>query len=248
MILKSIMSKKNFVVSLVTITLFTLSVFAAEKPVYEVSKTTALINIDGVINEPVWEKTPSVGAFLNSRYGSESPITTEGKILYDDNFLYFAFSLTDSNIWATMLNRDDHLWLEEVIEIYLVPDTNGTNYIELEVNPLGSMIDIYLLDIRKPIPYKSWNSSQLQWAVSVDGTVDGEPGDKGWQCEIKFPLEDAVTAPNLPPKPGDKWGMNLYRIDKKPERAGLAWSPIMKGDFHTPSMFGNWGFSENTLP
>ena len=169
-------------------------------------------------------------------------------MLYDDNFLYFAFSLTDSNIWSTMLNRDDHLWLEEVIEVYLVPDLDGPNYIELEVNPLGSMIDIYLLDIRKPLPYKSWNSSELKWAVSIDGTVDGEPGDKGWQCEIKFPLSDAVTAPNLPPKPGDKWGMNLYRIDKKPERAGLAWSPIMKGDFHTPSMFGTLVFSENTLP
>lgn len=246
MILKSL--KSHFVLLPAIISLFAIAVFAAEKPVYEVNKTSSPINIDGVINEAVWAQAQPVGPFLNSRDGSESALRTEGRMLYDDNFLYFAFKLEDSNIWATMRNRDDHLWLEEVIEVYLVPDLKGPNYIELEVNPLGSMIDIYLLDIRKPIPYKSWNSHELEWAVSVDGTIDGEPGDNGWQCEIKFPLSDAVTAPNLPPKPGDQWGMNLYRIDNKPERAGLAWSPIMKGDFHTPSMFGTLVFSENTLP
>lgn len=235
-------------VRLVVFFLFTMAVFAADRPVYQVCRTSSPINIDGVINEKVWEQAQFVGPFLNSRDGTESSLGTEGRILYDDQFLYFAFTLEDSNIWSTFTNRDDHLWLEEVIEVYLVPDPEGSNYIELEVNPLGSMIDIYLLDIRKPLPYKSWNSSELEWAVSIDGTVDGEPGDKGWHCEIKFPLADAVTAPNLPPKPGDKWGMNLYRIDKKPERAGLAWSPIMKGDFHTPSMFGTLIFSETTLP
>lgn len=227
---------------------FTIAVFAADRPIYEVYRTSSPINIDGVINEQVWAQAPPVGAFLNSRDGTESSLVTEGRILYDDQFLYFAFSLEDSDIWSTFRNRDDHLWLEEVIEVYLVPDPKNSNYIELEVNPLGAMIDIYLLDIRKPLPYKSWNSSELEWAVSVDGTVDEEPGDKGWQCEIKFPLADAVTAPNIPPKPGDTWGMNLYRIDKKPERAGLAWSPIMKGDFHTPSMFGSLVFSDKTLP
>lgn len=228
--------------------LFATAGFAADKPEYHVHKTSFPINIDGVINEKVWAVTPEVGPFLNSRDGSESPLQTEGRILYDDQFLYFAFTLTDSNIWASYKNRDDHLWLEEVIEIYLVPDLEGSNYIELEVNPLGTMIDIYLLDIRKPLPYKSWNSSELEWAVSVDGTIDGEPGDKEWHCEIKFPIADAVTAPNIPPQPGDTWGMNLYRIDKKPEKAGLAWSPIMKGDFHTPSMFGRLVFSEKILP
>ena len=227
---------------------FTIAVFAADRPVYEVYRTSSPINIDGVINEQVWTLAQPVGAFLNSRDGTESSLGTEGKILYDDKFLYFAFTLEDSDIWSTFRNRDDHLWLEEVIEVYLVPDPKNSNYIELEVNPLGAMIDIYLLDIRKPLPYKSWNSSELEWAVSVDGTVDEEPGDKGWQCEIKFPLADAVTAPNIPPKPGDTWGMNLYRIDKKPERAGLAWSPIMKGDYHTPSMFGSLVFSAKNLP
>ena len=79
------------------------------------------------------------------------------------------------------------------------------SYIELEVNPLGAMLDIFLVDGRKPIPYASWNSSGLRWAVHVDGTADGRPGDVGCSCEIAPPLEDVVTAPHRPPRPGDRW-------------------------------------------
>jgi len=240
--------KSRVFVPLVAFFLFTIAAFAADRPVYEAYKTSSPITIDGLIDEAVWEQAPPVGAFLNSRDGTASPLKTEGRILYDDEFLYFAFKLDDENIWSTYTKRDEHLWLEEVIEVYLVPNRDNPNYIELEVNPLGTMIDIYLLDIRKPLLYESWNSSRLEWAVKVDGTVDGEPGDKSWTCEIKFPFADAVTAPNIPPQPGDSWGMNLYRIDNKPQKAGLAWSPIMKGDFHTPSMFGTLVFTGKVMP
>jgi len=39
------------------------------------------------------------------------------------------------------------------------------------------MLDIYLLDIRKPLHYESWNSQKLKWGVQVFGTVDGKDGD-----------------------------------------------------------------------
>ena len=105
-----------------------------------------------------------------------------------------------------------------------------------------------LLDIRKPLKYESWNSSRLQWAVDVKGTVDGEPGDAEWTCEIALPLEDVVTAPNIPPEPGDQWRVNLYRVENRPEKAGLAWSPTLKRDFHIPSMFGSIVFTDREVP
>jgi len=110
----------------------------------------------------------------------------------------------DDNIWATMRRRDEHLWEEEVVEVFLQADPQQKSYIELEVNPLGAMLDIYMLDIRKPLHYESWNSEKLKWAVEVNGTVDGKGGDREWTCEIAFPLEDAVTAPHLPPRAGDR--------------------------------------------
>ncbi len=210
---------------------------------YEVSKTSAPIQVDGRLDEPVWKSVPSAGPFFNNADGSSSDIRTDAWIVYDDQMLYFAFRCPDQNIWATRDQRDQHLWEEEVVEVFLKGDPSHPSYLELEVNPLGTMLDIFLIDVRKPIPYESWNSNKLKWAVKVDGTVDGKADDREWTCEIALPLEDVVTAPNRPPKPGDRWAMNLYRVEAKPVNAGLAWTPTMKRDFHVPARFGELLFA-----
>lgn len=221
---------------------------SSERPVYEVLRVTTPIEVDGRLDEEAWKKAPQVGAFVNNADGSPSPYHTEARILYDDEFVYFAFRVVDENIWATMTERNQHLWEEEVVEVFLQADPGHPSYIELEVNPLGAMLDIFLLDVRKPIPYHSWNSHRLKWAIHVEGTVDGRPGDREWTCEIALPLEDVVTAPNRPPQPGDRWRLNLYRVQRLPEAASLAWSPTLRRDFHVPERFGEIVFSAGQVP
>src|SRR5215469_15309014 len=82
------------------------------RPTYEVLRATRPIQVDGRLDEADWTSAKPVGAFVNTRDGSASPIRTEAKLLYDDRFLYFAFRNTDENIWATMKQRDAHLWEE----------------------------------------------------------------------------------------------------------------------------------------
>jgi hypothetical protein len=232
------------------VSMFVLQAFGEshEVPVYQVLKTTVPIKVDGLLGDLSWQRAKEMTSFVNSPDGSASDLKTEAKILYDENFIYFAFRVWDQNIWSTYENRDEHLWTEEVVEVFIQAGPAEPSYIELEVNPLGTMLDIYLLDIRKPLPYKSWNSEKLQWAIDVNGTVDGKPGDTEWTCEMALPLEDVVTAPNIPPKAGDEWRVNLYRVESKPEKAGLAWSPTLRHDFHVPSMFGKIVFSGLTVP
>src|SRR5215470_4474033 len=207
-------------------------------PRYEVSRVTTKLDIDGKLNERAWADAPPVGAFVNNRDGSPTKLVTEAKILYDQNFIYFGFRSVDTNVWSTMKKRDEHLWLEEVVEVFLQADPSIPNYIELEVNPLGTMLDIYLINTRKPLHYESWNSEKLRWAVSVDGTVDGKENDRGWSCEIALPLEDIATAAHLPPREGDRWRLNLYRVEKLPVSAELAWSPTLQDDFHVLAKLG----------
>lgn len=220
----------------------------SDLPVYVVKKVSTPIEVDGRLDDPVWGHIPVIGPFRENLTGVEGSPKTLARVAYDDEYLYFAFESWDENIWATFRERNQHLWLEEVVEVFLQPDAAHPNYIELEVNPLGTLLDIYLLDIRKPLRYESWNSYGIKWAVQVDGTVDGQPGDHKWTCEIAFPLADAVTAPNLPPQPGDRWRMNLYRIERVPEAASLAWSPTLKRDFHIPDRFGIIEFGAESVP
>jgi len=230
--------------------LLLLLAFAAEKPapLYTVLRTRTPIHVDGKLDDPVWAAAPVVGKFLNNVDGSPSPLETEAKILYDDRFLYFGYRCQDENVWATLKKRDEHLWTEEVFEVFLRADLRYKSYIELEVNPLGALIDIYLVDVRKPLHYESWNSEKIAWAVQVDGTVDGKGKDRGWSCELALPMEDVVPAPNIPPKPGDRWMLNLYRVESKPQKAALAWSPTYRNDFHIPDKFGVIVFSDKQVP
>jgi hypothetical protein len=238
--LKMRIQDKTLLIALGILSLSTLTADAQTPrlPVYEVVRTAMPIKVDGKLNEEAWKKALNVGDFVNNSDGSKSSYKTEAKILYDENFLYFAFRCVDDNIWATLKRRDEHLWEEEVVEVFLQADPSQPSYIELEVNPLGTMLDIYLLGVRKPLHYESWNSEKLQWGVQVFGTVDGKAGDHEWTCEIALPIEDIVTAPHRPPQPGDRWRMNLYRVEHLPTPAQLAWSPTLQNDFHVPKKFG----------
>jgi len=213
-------------------------------PTYEVIKTKLPVNIDGVLNDEAWGEADLIDNFVLNTGNSPSPYLTEAKVLYDDEFLYFAFRCADDNIWSTKTKRDDHLWEEEVVEVFLQPNKNEKSYIELEVNPLGALLDSYMLDSVRNLPFDSWNITDIKWAVSVEGTIDGEPGDSEWCCEIAFPLLNAVTAVNIPPQNGDAWYMNLYRAELKPAYTLISWSPTFKDDFHMPGFFGKLIFSE----
>ncbi len=236
------MSALGTVMGIVALTVITTNGQSRSLPVYEVLRSEAPIKVDGKLEGIPWARARGVDLVMNLD-GSPGPFKTEAKILYDDSFLYFAFRCVDSNIWATYRRRDQHLWDEEVVEIFLQADPQRTNYVEFEVNPLGTVLDIYLLDIRKPLHFESWNSEKLRWGVQVVGTVDGKSGDREWTCEIAVPMEDIVTAPHLPPQAGDRWRLNLYRVEQKPAPVLLAWSPTFKDDFHLPGMFGEIVFT-----
>lgn len=216
--------------------------------VYEVARVSQPIKIDGRLDDPAWVEAPMVGDFVNNGDGSSTNLKTDARVLYDDNFIYFSFRAVDKNIWATFKQRDQHLWLEEVVEVFVQANPVVPNYIELEVNPLGTMLDIYLIDTRKPLHYESWNSEKLQWGVQVAGMVDGKDGDREWTCEMALPIEDVATAPHRPPEPGDRWRMNLFRVERLPEVAELAWSPTLQADFHILPRLGELVFTNRQVP
>ncbi|HEV3031332.1 MAG TPA: carbohydrate-binding family 9-like protein, partial [Polyangia bacterium] len=175
-----------------------------------------------------------------------------------DKFLYVAFDNQDTDIWSTLTKRDDKLWTQEADELMIDADGNGKTYVELQVAPNGNVFDTYLPEYRKyedtldpkKKPY-SWNS-KLQAKVSVEGTLNKrEDKDKYWTVEMAIPLEDVkgldkASAVKLPPTVGDKWRINMFRMDMpqgKPQQAS-AWSPPMVGDFHALDKFGDLVFGD----
>ena len=217
-------------------------------PSYNAHFVSTPIIIDGIIDEPSWDKAETIKEFVNNSDNTPSPYKTDAKILYNNEYLFFAFRVIDDNIWSTKTKRDDHLWEEEVVEVFIRPNLNEPSYIELELNPLGTIFDAYMLDSARFLPFDSWNITDIKWAVQVQGTIDGEPGDDSWTCEIAFPVINAVTAPAIPPAAGNVWYINLYRAELKPNYALISWSPTYRDDFHMPSFFGKLIFANNKVP
>ncbi len=116
-------------------------------------------------------------------------------------------------------NEDDALWEEEVVEIFIDPDGDGENYLELEVNPLNVVVDLLIYTASPEWAGSlAWDIAGLKTAVQVYGTVnDSLQIDHGWTVEIAIPwtaMADSVSGGHRP-SGGDIWRLNLYRIERK---------------------------------
>ena len=178
-------------------------------------------------------------------------------MLWDEDCLYVGIYCQDRNIWATYDQRDDRLYQEDVIEVYIDQDGDGQNYIEIEVNPINAIFDLWLTR-----PYSSggqghsaWNMDGLITAVSVQGSVaDTSDVDTAWVCEMAMPfseMEFAAESISHPPSTGDAWRFNLFRFDRgrtnDPNREETGWNQTGGGQ-HVPERFGKIIFGgENSV-
>ncbi len=221
---------------------------------YYIKKTREKIIIDGRLNESSWRRAKIIKGFTRFLAPTKTPTyQTQARMLWDDKNLYIAFECEDPDIWSPKMERDGPLWKGEVVEVYIDPDGDGKNYKEIEVNPLNQVIDLnipFAKDGRPGIPWKEgskWNAQGLKTAVKVEGTVNNrQDRDKKWTVEIAIPLINFTTAPNIPPQPGDRWRLQLYRIDRsstlKESKELSSWSPTPT--FHVPENFGEIIFTE----
>ena len=214
-----------------------------ELPRYDCVWISEELNIDGVLDEPAWDKAQEVELLLTDT--EEKPDNpTQVKLLWNDKYLYIGYFCVDPEIWATIDERDGDLYEEEVVEAFIDADADLRTYLELEVNPLNALFDAFVLNAKDRnqsiCVMRDWDSKGIKHAVKINGELNSRKGtDKSWTCEIAVPLQDFYTAPNYPPKPGDVWRLNLYRIDHRKDKSEYsAWSTTGKIGFHLPQRFG----------
>ena len=54
---------------------------------------------------------------------------------WSESHLYVGFYCVDADIWGTYAARDDPLYEEEVVEVFLCPSGDLRHYFEIEVSP-----------------------------------------------------------------------------------------------------------------
>ena len=104
------------------------------------------ITIDGVIDEPVWEKATRVGNFteIHPRDMVEPEVQTEALMFYDDNNIYFAFICYDndmSKLRATFTDRDK-VFNDDFAGFFLNTYSDNKQAYEILTNAYGIQGDL----------------------------------------------------------------------------------------------------------
>ncbi len=227
---------------------------------YSAPKISTPIVIDGVMDDPAWNAAAWTELYV--LYGTLDGVpetATRAKIVWDDTYLYIGVEAEDHDIWATYTERDSPLWNENVLEVFIDPEGNAINYMEFEVSPLNTILDLW---VETPLfsqggpAHFDWDAAGLRTAVHIDGTLGGadpntperQDTDTGWSLEFALPWEDAAIVSGtmaLPPEPGDTWRINLTRYDyRNGDRELSQWSPsTVDGAWHEPSEYGHVTFT-----
>jgi hypothetical protein len=184
--------------------------------------------------EEHWSAVP-VLELVRAQDGGGAAFGTRVRLLEDGRRLFVRFDCDDADVWATHAQRDAPLWEEEVVEMFLAPgDRVPERYVEIEVNPLGTVFDARVAnpdgrrDTMRVDP--SWDAAGL--AVRV---IRPETG--GWRAEIALPWSEVCAG-----DPPSVWRANFFRIERP--RGGTpefsCWSPTLTDppDFHKPIAFG----------
>jgi hypothetical protein len=184
-----------------------------------------------------WERVPPLPPFILADGSRPALQQTAARVCYDDAALYARFDCDDRDIWGTYTQRDDPIFDEEVVEVFIShgPATPA-RYYEFEVSPNGVLLDAR---IHNPTSQRAdiqvdrdWDCAGLRWHAGRDDA----PGR--WWAILVIPW--ASIGP--PGKPAALWRANFYRIerprDSTPEFS--CWSPTMTdpADFHKPAYFG----------
>jgi len=177
-------------------------------------------------------------------WGPEA-VATSFQALWTDTGLAVRFDVTDPAPWHTLTRRDERLWNEEVVELFLDVGATGRSYAEVEWNPVNAVVDLWV-DRPENRFDKDWNVAGLESRVHPRKNASGRTS--GWTVISFLPWSSlAAKAPSgteLPPKAGDRWRFNVFPIDRpfgpaEPEKdvQYLPWSPTGQKSFHVPAAF-----------
>ena len=229
-------------------------------PIYTVTRTTEPIVIDGKLEEQDWNRAVETH-MKDIVTGDDLPLKTTVRFLWDDKYLYIGTYCEDPDAWATYTEEDSPLWENDVVEFFIDANGNGRTYIEIGINPINTKDDLFIINAGKRLNGKAkgwieWDFEKLLHAVYVEGDgLNAGTDDKYWTVELAVPFDDIWELPEIPPRNGDIWRVNVYRIERmiipKPGEYWVdsehwvgAFTPVFQQDGHAPWLFGKIQFEQ----
>jgi hypothetical protein len=170
--------------------------------------------------------------FLADNVSGRPPVWgTEVRVGWHQEELLVLFLCQDPDPQATFTKRDDPIWEEDVVEVFIDPFGDLDCYFEFEVNPLNTVLDLFARRVRSGL------RKDLAWDCHGLRTAAGRLA-YGWVAGLSIPFH------SLGEYNRSQWRINFCRIErpKNQPRELSAWSPTFSGTFHLPERFGTLTF------
>ena len=208
------------------------------------------LELDGRIDKPFWEAAEWTEDFVDIE-GDLRPKPekrTRVKMLWDDEYFYFAAELIEDQIWATLTERDSVIFYDNDFEIFIDPDGDSHQYYEFEINALNTVWDLLLV---KPYrdggpPVNGWDIAGLKTAVHIDGELNRPGADnRKWSVEVAMPWSSLreCAKEGRPPVPGEFWRVNFSRVEWRKEVQDGEYRKVLNPETGKPYPEDNWVWS-----
>lgn len=198
--------------------------------------------IDGRLNDPAWSRAAVIDRFSAYWTKTDTGYNTRARLVWDENALYFAATMTDTELRSFGTKRNDHLWEGDVFELFFKPDPDKPAYYEFQANPKSLILELAWAKRGDNFDELAAKPPLGMEAVAVvDGTLD-KPGDRdsGWTVEGKIPWT-AFASTGGRPAPGATWLFALCRYDYGPEGTKpvlMSSAPLTRPSFHRYEDYG----------
>lgn len=111
-------------------------------PVYTAHYVSKPPEIDGQLDEKVWQEAPTSPRFVDLISGRDPIYDTHVSVLWDDENLYIGFWLEEPMVEATLTERNDPLYNENNAEVFIA---GQDAYYEFEINALGTIYEAFFI-------------------------------------------------------------------------------------------------------
>lgn len=181
-----------------------------------IKRASSEIQLDGALNEPAWQEAALASEFWEKdpRDDVQAVVQTEGRLTYDDQFLYVAITCFDTsqNHVIQTLKRDVGYWDSDAVAITLDPINEAANGFMFGVNPLGVQMEALL----------GGGSGDGNWNNNWDNIWYSETAqyDDRWVVEMAIPFKTLRYEAGA-----NVWGINFLRNDAKRNQFHV-WAPI----------------------
>lgn len=186
----------------------------------------AVVNVDGVLDEPVWQRAALLTGFsLYSPVDSRpAPDSTDVRVWYSSDAIYFGIRAFESHgrVSATLADRD-RISTDDNVEIHLDTFDERNRAFVFIVNPLGVQADGTKNEAGGFIPGSNVMPGQNDLSADFVWQSRGRVTEAGYEVEIRIPFSSL----RYPLRSPQRWGL---QIDRHVQHNGYeeTWTPAKR--------------------